>query len=180
MEIFSLLWYTYKASLDRAIGFYYEMPIDENSYSFVDFDMGISGHFSYSRELTEQEYENWDHGGKILDVNGEEVNINASFFSTFDGVFVVELPEYMPKGDYVYLLYQFINDEYCEVRILFSVNWGKYCAVWSTLFCNGQPVETMRSDLVACVVLLFLYVLFLERAQRMHSTICAVWSEHML
>ena len=102
-------------------GFYYEMPIDENYYNFVDFDRGISGHFSYSRELTEQEYENWGHGGKILDVNGEEVN-NASFFSTFDGVFAVEFPEYMPKGDYVYLLYQLIDNKYCEARISFSVN----------------------------------------------------------
>ena len=104
-------------------GFYYKMPIDENSYSFVDFDKGISGHFSYSRELTEQEYENWGHGGKILDANGEDTNINASFFSTSDGVFAVEFPKNMPKGDYVYLLYQFINDEYCEARISFSITW---------------------------------------------------------
>ena len=103
-------------------GFYYKMPIDENSYSFVDFDKGVSGHFSYSRELTEQEYENWGHGGKILDAYGKEVNINASFFSTFDGVFAVELPEYMPKGDYVYLLYQFIDNAYCEARIYFTVD----------------------------------------------------------
>ena len=103
-------------------GFYYEMPIDENSYSFVDFDKGISGHFSYSRELTEQEYKNWGHGGKILDANGNETNIDAAFYSTSDGVFAVELPEYMPKGGYLYLLYQFINDKYYEARISFTVN----------------------------------------------------------
>ena len=103
-------------------GFHYEFPIDENSYSFVDFDRGISGHFSYSRELTEQEYKNWGHGGKILDASGNETDIDASFFSTSDGVFAVELPEYMPKGDYVYLLYQFINDAYYEARIDFTVN----------------------------------------------------------
>lgn len=104
-------------------GFYYKMPIDENSFSFVDFKNGISGHFTYSRELTNQEYENWGHGGKILNANGEERNIDASFFSTSDGVFAVELPEYMPKGDYVYLLYQFINNEYCEARIPFAVDY---------------------------------------------------------
>lgn len=103
-------------------GFHYEMPIDENSYSFVDFDRGISGHFSYSRELTEQEYENWSHGGQILDAIGNETNINASFFSTSDGVFAVGFPEYMPKGDYVYVLYQFLNDQYCEAQIAFTVN----------------------------------------------------------
>lgn len=100
-------------------GFHYEIP---NSDSFVDFDKGISGHFSYSRELTEQEYENWRHGGKILDKNGKETNIEATFFSTSDGVFAVEFPEHMPKGDYLYLLYQFINDEYYETRISFTVN----------------------------------------------------------
>ena len=103
-------------------GFYYEMPIDENSYSFVDFDRGISGHFSYSRNLTEQEYKNWGHGGKILDANGNESDIDAMFFSTSDGVFAVQLPEYMPKGDYLYLLYQYINDKYYEARISFEVN----------------------------------------------------------
>lgn len=100
-------------------GFHYEMPIDENSYNFVDFDRGISGHFSYSRELTEQEYKNWGHGGKILDANGNEGDIDAVFFSASDGVFAVQLPEYMPKGDYLYLLYQYINDEYYEARISF-------------------------------------------------------------
>ena len=100
-------------------GFHYEIP---NSYSFVDFDKGISGHFSYSRELTEQEYKNWGHGGKILDTNGKETNIDATFFSTSDGVFAVEFPQHMPKGDYFYLLYQFINDEYYETRISFTVN----------------------------------------------------------
>lgn len=103
-------------------GFYYEMPIDENSFSFVDFDYGISGHFNYSRELTNQEYENWGHGGKILAKNGIEFSINATFFSTPDGAFAVELPESMPKGDYIYVLYQFINDEYCEARIPFTIN----------------------------------------------------------
>lgn len=103
-------------------GFYYEMPIDEDYYNYVDFDRGISGHFSYSRELTGQEYSNWGHGGKILDANGNETNIDTTFFATSDGVFAVELPEYMPKGDYLYLLYQFINDKYYEARISFTVN----------------------------------------------------------
>lgn len=103
-------------------GFYYKMPIDENSFSFVDFDYGISGHFNYSRELTNQEYENWGHGGKILTENGMECSVGATFFSTPDGVFAVELPEDMPKGDYIYVLYQFVNDEYCEARIPFTIN----------------------------------------------------------
>lgn len=45
----------------------------------------------------------------------------------------------------------------------------KLLEILHSVLCNGQPIETIRSGLVACVVLLFLYVLFLERAQRMHK-----------
>ena len=102
-------------------GFYYE-DVDENSFSIVDFDYGISGHFNYSRELTNQEYENWFHGGKILTENGVECSVNATFFSTPDGVFAVELPKDMPKGNYIYVLHQYVNDKYCEARIPFTIN----------------------------------------------------------
>ena len=101
-------------------GFYHQIPESDSSYSFVEFDQGISGHFSYSRELTDIEYEDWGHGGKILDANGNELDINASFYATTDGVFAVELPEDMPSGTYTYLLYLFVHDEYCEARIPFT------------------------------------------------------------
>ena len=101
-------------------GFYHQIPESESSYSFVEFDQGISGHFSYSRELTDIEYEDWGHGGKILDANGNELDIDASFYATTDGVFAVELPEGMPSGTYTYLLYLFVHDEYCEARIPFT------------------------------------------------------------
>ena len=101
-------------------GFYHQMPESGSSYSFVEFDQGISGHFSYSRELTDIEYEDWGHGGKILDANGNELDIDASFYATTDGVFAVELPEDMPSGTYTYLLYLFVHDEYCEARIPFT------------------------------------------------------------
>lgn len=102
-------------------GFHYEMPADDVTY-IVDFEKGISGHFSYSRELMEQEYENWSHGGEILNPNGEVCNIKASFFSTVDGVFAVELPPYMAKGNYICLLYQYINDKYYEARFPFRID----------------------------------------------------------
>lgn len=101
-------------------GFYHEIQETESSYSYIKFDQGISGHFSYSRELTDSEYAKWTHGGKILDQYGNEVNINASFYATMDGIFAVEIPKNMPGGNYIYLLYVFINDEYCEVRIPFT------------------------------------------------------------
>lgn len=101
-------------------GFYHQMPESDSAYSFVEYDQGISGHFSYSRELTDIEYEDWGHGGKILDANGNELDINASFYATTDGVFAVELPEDMPSGTYTYLLYLFVHDEYCEARIPFT------------------------------------------------------------
>lgn len=101
-------------------GFYHQMPESGLSYSFVEYDQGISGHFSYSRELTDIEYEDWGHGGKILDANGNELDIDASFYATTDGVFAVELPKDMPSGTYTYLLYLFVHDEYCEARIPFT------------------------------------------------------------
>ena len=101
-------------------GFYHQMPESGSSYSFVEYDQGISGHFSYSRELTDIEYKDWGHGGKILDANGTELDINASFYATTDGVFAVELPKDMPSGTYTYLLYLFVHDEYCEARIPFT------------------------------------------------------------
>ncbi len=101
-------------------GFYHQMPESGSSYSFVEYDQGISGHFSYSRELTDIEYEDWGHGGKILDANGNELDIDASFYATTDGVFAVGLPKDMPSGTYTYLLYLFVRDEYCEARIPFT------------------------------------------------------------
>ena len=101
-------------------GFYHQMPESGSSYSFVEYDQGISGHFSYSRELTDIEYEDWGHGGKILDANGNELDINASFYATTDGVFAVDLPKDMHSGTYTYLLYLFVHDEYCEARIPFT------------------------------------------------------------
>ena len=101
-------------------GFYHQIPESESSYSFVEFDQGISGHFSYSRELTDIEYEDWGHGGKILNANGTELDIDASFYATTDGVFAVGLPKDMPSGTYTYLLYLFVRDEYCEARIPFT------------------------------------------------------------
>lgn len=45
----------------------------------------------------------------------------------------------------------------------------KLLGILHSVLCNGQPIETMRCGLIACVALLFLYFLFLERAQRMHK-----------
>lgn len=101
-------------------GFYHQIPESDSSYSFVEYDQGISGHFSYSRELTDVEYEDWGHNGKILDTNGNELDINASFYATTDGVFAVELPKDMPSGNYIYILCLYLCDEYCEARIPFT------------------------------------------------------------
>lgn len=102
-------------------GFHYGKPISGNTYTVVDFDQGISGHFSYSRELTDIEYEKWGHGGKLLDESGQECGFANSFFSDYEGIFAVELSANIPPGNYVYVLYQFINYQYCEARISFSI-----------------------------------------------------------
>lgn len=102
-------------------GFHYRKLISENTYNVVDFDQGISGHFTYSRELTDIEYENWGHGGKLLNESGQECGFANSFFSDYEGIFAVELSPNIPSGNYVYVLYQFINYQYCEARISFSI-----------------------------------------------------------
>lgn len=45
----------------------------------------------------------------------------------------------------------------------------KLFEILCSVLCNGQLIGTMLSDLIACMVVLFLCVLFLERAQRMHK-----------
>ena len=102
-------------------GFYHQIPESATSYSFVEFDKGISGHFSYSRELTIAEYEDWGHGGKILDASGNQYEPDGSFYATIDGVFAMEFPEGISKGNYTYLLYLYVAGEYCEARIPFSI-----------------------------------------------------------
>lgn len=101
-------------------GFYYRAPETDSSYSYIEYDQGISGHFSYSRELTDIESAAWGHDGEILDMDGNELDIDASFYATADGLFAVGLPENMPSGNYIYLLYLYIGGEYCEVRIPFA------------------------------------------------------------
>ncbi|MBP3855109.1 MAG: PASTA domain-containing protein [Ruminiclostridium sp.] len=102
-------------------GFHYEEPYGDGNM-IVDFDRGISGHFSYSRELTESELESWRHGGEILDSSGNKIIEDPTFFSTPSGVFAVEFPKNMPSGNYTYVLYHFINDFYCDARINFTIN----------------------------------------------------------
>ena len=103
-------------------GFYYEMPIDENQVAFVDFTEGIAGHFSYSRELTETEIDNWGHGGMIVNEQGQDCSGDGLFFASIEGVFAMQFPSDLPGGNYSYVLYQYLDNQYCEVRIPFTVH----------------------------------------------------------
>ncbi len=93
-----------------------------NDNWLVRFERNISGTFEYSRPLTESELADWSHGGKLIDENGQEYDKDISFFSSHDGVFAIELPETMPKGTYTYMIYQYIEGQYCEAEINFTVN----------------------------------------------------------
>ncbi len=101
-------------------GFYYRAPETESSYSYIEYDQGISGHFSYSRELTDIEYATWGHNGEILDADGNKLDIEASFYASSDGIFAISLPKNMPSGNYVYLLRLYMGDEHFEMRIPFT------------------------------------------------------------
>lgn len=87
----------------------------------ADYQIGISGHFSYSRELTIQEYKDWGYGGFTLNASGEKCDIWISNFSTHDGIFALELKNNAPPGNYTFVLYQVINEQICEVQIPFTI-----------------------------------------------------------
>lgn len=100
------------------------IPGEQDTYWITDLGMGISGAFSYSRPLNEQELENWMHGGKLYDANGNEVGVEGnypSFWSNPEGLFAVEFPKDLPHGNYTYELYQFIDGQYVSDMITFTV-----------------------------------------------------------
>lgn len=108
-------------------GYYYEYANPQNpSENFVvDFDRGIEGTFSYSRELTAEEKENWMHGGKIYDSDGQEIGYSGNyptFWSNPDGKFAVQFPKDLQPGEYTYELYQFINNQQVSDKVTFVIH----------------------------------------------------------
>ena len=105
--------------------FYYEYQIPlTNDKAIINLKTGLSGTFSYSRELTEHEKQTWMHGGKLYDANGSEVGVEGnypSFWSNPEGLFAVEFPKDLPHGRYTYELYQFIDGQYVSDTITFTV-----------------------------------------------------------
>lgn len=107
-------------------GYNYEYvnPQDPSDNYIIDFDKGISGTFSYSRELTEEEIENWMHGGMIYDSDGNEVGNSGNyprFWSNSDGKFAVQFPEGLQRGTYTYELYQYINNQRVSDTVIFTI-----------------------------------------------------------
>lgn len=105
--------------------FYYEYPdpLDPSRNYIVDFGRGISGTFSYSRALTQEERANWGHGGKLYDENGNEVGEEGNrptFWSDPDGRFAVEFPENFPAGHYIYEIDHVISNCLISDRIAFD------------------------------------------------------------
>ena len=107
-------------------GYYYKYvnPQNPSENYIIDFDTGISGTFSYSRELTEEEIENWMHGGRIYDSDGNEVGYSGNypcFWSNPNGKFAVQFPEGLQQGKYTYELYQCINNQWVSDTVIFTI-----------------------------------------------------------
>lgn len=107
-------------------GYHYEYvnPQNLSENYIIDFDTGISGTFSYSRELTAMEIENWMHGGRIYDSDGNEIGYSGNypaFWSSPDGKFAVQLPKDLQSGEYVYELYQNIDNQVVSDKITFII-----------------------------------------------------------
>lgn len=104
-------------------GFYYENPDPDDPW-FISYTKGISGNFHYSRDLTEEEKNSWSHGGNLYDENGNEVGSEGnypSFWSSPNGQFAIEFPKELPQGNYVFNLYQDIDNKNVSASIQFSV-----------------------------------------------------------
>lgn len=105
--------------------YYYEYPdpINPSNNFIVDFGKGISGTYTYSRILTEEERKNWEHGGKLYDSNGNEIGEEGNwptFWSNTDGKFAVEFPQNLPPGHYTYEIYHIISGQFVSDRITFE------------------------------------------------------------
>lgn len=103
-------------------GFYYQYPDpeDTNSTIIIDFGKGIFGTYEYSRNLNEIEKDNYLHGGRLCDANGNEIGEKGnypSFWSNSEGMFAVEFPKGLKAGVYTYELYQYINGQYVSDSI---------------------------------------------------------------
>ena len=106
--------------------YYYEQPNPDvpGEYWIIEFENGISGTFSYSRPLSEQESKNWFHGGKLYDADHKEVIVNGNYPSIWscpEGLFAVEFPHGMAHGNYTFELYQFLDGVYVSDMIEFTV-----------------------------------------------------------
>lgn len=121
---------TLKISINPAIqmheNYYYEYPDPNNPSSnfVINLGKGISGTFSYSRKLTEEERADWSHGGRLYDNNGNEIGQEGnwpSFWSEPDGKFAVEFPQSLPSGHYTYELYQIISGQYVSDQVSFEI-----------------------------------------------------------
>lgn len=107
-------------------GFYYQEPQKDNSNSYgsINFSTGVSGTFHYSRPLTQQELNNWGHGGKLYDSNRNEIGTDGnypSFWSDEKGHFAMEFPIGLSSGTYIYELYHIINDKLISAEITFTI-----------------------------------------------------------
>lgn len=98
-------------------GFYFEAPENVS----VDFDKGIFGKFHYSRPLTQEELDDWGHGGTLFDANMNQVEWDdyLMFWSDPNGYFAMQFPRHMPTGRYIYRIHQEINETFIYVDIDF-------------------------------------------------------------
>ena len=107
-------------------GYRYEW-IDDNSpntVSLIEFEKGIYGTFSYSRDLTEPELDGWGHSGNLYTSEGtivDEKNNHPNFWCMSDGRFAVEFPMGLGRGKYIYELIVWINDVQISDSIEFVV-----------------------------------------------------------
>lgn len=106
-------------------GYHYEEPTENPGENIiVDFERGIMGKFSYSRELTKEEKDSFSHTGELYDEFGHKVGNETdlpSYFSSLSGTFILEFPKELPAGKYTYELIHYIFDRRLTATINFTI-----------------------------------------------------------
>ena len=90
-------------------GLHFERPDPEDSsiINYYDFKKGVTGSFSFSRELSKEEQANSSFSGSLFDMNGVEYLPNGEYptiWAEWDekgGFFVVEFPDSTSPGTYI-------------------------------------------------------------------------------
>ena len=101
----------------------YPDPDGTGATCLIQLEKGISGKFSYSRELTQSELNDWWHSGILYDAEGNRLETGADFrwWAISSGDFAAQLPAGLKAGNYIYELLLTINGKSYSLKSPFTL-----------------------------------------------------------